>query len=289
MSRSPTPSKAREVTQLVPAQRAMDGAGVRIGRSLGTRALSVHDPFLLLDEFKSDDANDYIAGFPPHPHRGFETVTYMLAGSIEHKDSRGNTGRLGPGDVQWMTAARGIVHSEMPKQHDGLMWGFQLWVNLPAAEKMNDPAYQDIASAEIPEVELDGGGAVRVIAGRFRDVSGPIQIGSTEPVYLDLRLQPGEVVEVGVPAGHNALAYAYEGSLFTGPEGATQPLRTSTLAVLDDGDHVRIEARSQPGRALLLAGRPIGEPVARHGPFVMNTVEELEQAFLDYRSGRLTD
>ncbi|MCX4247666.1 pirin family protein [Paraliomyxa miuraensis] len=279
--------QTRSIATVAKGIRTSDGAGVRLLRSLGTPQVPLVDPFLMLDEFRSDDPNDYIAGFPPHPHRGFETVTYMLAGSMEHKDSVGNTGRLRAGSVQWMTAARGIIHSEMPKQVDGLMWGFQLWVNLPAKDKLSDPRYQDIDPGEIPERALEGGGTVRVIAGRYGDLVGPVGGVATEPLMLDVGLRAGGTLDVAIAAGHNGFAYVFEGRARLGDHEA--PIERGHLAVLDrEGDGLRIAAAGDEGtRVLLVAGKPIGEPVARHGPFVMNTRAELEQAFRDYQSGRL--
>src|SRR3989442_13192763 len=207
-------SQAREVGRVVPGMAASDGAGVKLNRVIGGPDLPQLDPFLLLDEFRSDDAADYLAGFPEHPHRGFETVTYMLAGRMRHRDNQGNTGLLGPGSVQWMTAGRGIVHSEMPEQENGLMQGFQLWVNLPAKDKMTAPRYQDIEPGRIPEVESTGA-RVRVIAGSYRDVRGPVQSDATAPLYLDVFLEDGEF-QAAVPAEHNAFVYVYEGSLDIG-------------------------------------------------------------------------
>lgn len=277
----------RSIAKIAQGTKTSDGAGVRLLRCLGTPAVPMVDPFLMLDEFRSDDPSDYIAGFPPHPHRGFETVTYMLAGSMEHKDSVGNTGQLRAGSVQWMTAARGIIHSEMPKQVDGLMWGFQLWVNLPAKDKLGDPRYQDIDPSEIPEVALDGGGAVRVVAGSFEGHEGPVGGVATQPVMLDVGLPAGGSLDVPLPQGHNGFAYVFEGAAALGDREAL--VERGQLVVLErDGDGLRIAAGEAGARVLLVAGKPIGEPVARHGPFVMNTRGELEQAFEDYRSGRLT-
>jgi len=274
---------ARRIVKLVTGQPTSDGAGVRLTRVIGTPALDHLDPFLLLDEFKSDKADDYLAGFPDHPHRGFETVTYMLAGAMRHRDHVGNQGELVAGSVQWMTAGRGIVHSEMPRQTDGLMWGFQLWVNLPARDKMTAPRYQDIAPEKIPEVELAPGVRARVIAGEAAGVRGPAEGIVTQPLYLDVRMDAGARVSVDVPAGHNAFAYVYEGRA----EVAGQEVHAGQLAVLGDGDAVTVAATGSPARLLLLAARPLGEPIARYGPFVMNTREELVQAAEDYRSGRL--
>jgi redox-sensitive bicupin YhaK (pirin superfamily) len=279
--------RTRSIAKIAKAMKTSDGAGVRLQRSLGTPEVPLVDPFLMLDEFRSDDPSDYIAGFPPHPHRGFETVTYMLAGSLQHEDSVGNTGHLRAGSVQWMTAARGIIHSEMPKQEDGLMWGFQLWVNLPAKDKLGDPRYQDVDPSEIPEQPLADGGAVRVIAGRFADRIGPVGGVATDPMMLDVALPAGGSLDVPIPEGHNAFAYVFEGRAVLGDRETATP--RGHLAVLDrDGEGLRIVAGPEGTRVLLVAGRPIGEPVARYGPFVMNTREELEQAFRDYQSGRLT-
>jgi redox-sensitive bicupin YhaK (pirin superfamily) len=242
------------------------------------------DPFLMLDEFSSDNPNDYIAGFPDHPHRGFETVTYMLDGSMEHRDSVGNRGLLGSGDVQWMTAGRGIIHSEMPRQESGLMRGFQLWVNLPASEKMNEPRYQDIPAAEIP-VHRDADGAfVKVIAGEFEGLRGPVVGVHTEPLMLDLKLSPKTRRRISIPAEHAGFVYVFEGSAEFGDDAS--PVGKEHLGVLGPGDEVVMTSEGG-ARVLLLAAAPINEPVARYGPFVMNTREELEQAVLDYRSGRL--
>ncbi len=279
----------RTLQRVIASVAASDGAGVKLRRSLGAGPFARHDPFLMLDEFYSDDPDDYLAGFPSHPHRGFETVTYMLDGHMQHQDSGGNTGDLGPGDVQWMTAARGIVHSEMPQQSAGRMRGFQLWLNLPAKEKMKPAAYCDIPSAAIPVVDAGGGAAVKVIAGSLehagRSTRGPIHGLSTDPRYFDVVLPAGASLELRLPVGHNAFLYAYEGGAAVGAERKALPHRAA--GVLSDGDAVRIEAGAAGARVLLLAGRPIGEPVVQYGPFVMNTREEIEQAIADYQSGAL--
>ena len=275
----------RTLKQVSPSIAASDGAGVKLRRSLGASQLARHDPFLMLDEFYSDDPNDYLAGFPSHPHRGFETVTYMLDGHMQHKDSGGNTGDLGPGDVQWMTAARGLVHSEMPQQTEGRMRGFQLWLNLPAAEKMKDPAYRDIAAREIPVVKL-AGGEVSVIAGALRGTRGPIAGGTTDPYYWDVRLEPNAVFEAALPEAHNAFVYAYEGEARLGEDRQVLPHRAAGL--LSTGAGLRIEAGAKGARVLVLAGRPLGEPVVQYGPFVMNSREEIEQAIADYQAGDFT-
>ena len=277
----------RSVATIVSGQPTSDGAGVRLTRMIGTPTLEQLDPFLLLDEFKSDRADDYLAGFPDHPHRGFETVTYMLAGAMEHRDHAGNHGELGPGSVQWMTAGRGIVHSEMPRQRDGLMWGFQLWVNLPARDKMIAPRYQDIAPERVPEAKLGDGATARVIAGKVRGVSGPVEGIATEPLYLDVHLPPAAAVELPLTAGHNAFAYVYEGRATLGPASSAREVGAGQLAVLSDGDAIRVAAGTVGARFLLLAGRPLREPISRYGPFVMNTREEIMQAVDDYRNGRL--
>ncbi len=273
----------RKVAKVVPGSETSDGAGVKLKRSLGTPALDYLDPFLLLDEFKSDDGADYIAGFPDHPHRGFETVTYMLAGSMEHKDHKGHRGSLVAGSVQWMTAGRGIVHSEMPKQTDGLMWGFQLWVNLPAKEKMCEPRYQEFPPEQIPIEMLEDGTEVRVIAGRAGGVSGPVTGIVTAPLYLDVTVSPGSRFEQPVPLNHNAFVYVFEGE---GTVGGEEVVRAGHLAVCQEGDAVRVEAGESGVRFQLIAAEPLIEPVARFGPFVMNTQEELIQAVRDFRGGR---
>jgi len=280
---------ARRLQAVIESVAASDGAGVKLRRSLGSRPHLRFDPFLMLDEFFSDDPNDYLAGFPSHPHRGFETVTYMLDGHMRHEDVLGNRGDLGPGDAQWMTAARGIIHSEMPQQTDGRMRGFQLWINLPAREKMKPAAWRDVPTHEIPTVALEGGGELRVIAGSFAQAgvttAGPIGGVATEPLYYDLRLPPRATVTIPTPPGHNAFMYVYEGAAAVGDDGRPLPFRAAGL--LTPGDAVRIAAGEAGVKLLFLAGKPIGEPVVQYGPFVMNTVEEIEQAIRDYQSGRL--
>jgi redox-sensitive bicupin YhaK (pirin superfamily) len=281
-------SKSRKVSRIVQATQTSDGAGVRLKRSLGTPQLDYLDPFLLLDEFKSDDRSDYIAGFPDHPHRGFETVTYMLAGSMEHKDHKGNQGTLVSGSVQWMTAGKGIIHSEMPKQEDGLMWGFQLWVNLPAADKMREPRYQEFTPEEIPVANEEDGTTIRVIAGESSGVKGAVQGIATEPLYLDVTLPPEKRIEQPVTEGHNAFAYVFEGEGELGEVGAEseRSVESGQMALFSNGDHIVAAARDVPFRFLLLAARPLNEPMARYGPFVMNNEDEIRQAFRDYREGR---
>ncbi len=281
---------SRTVQRIIESVATSDGAGVKLRRSVGSSQSLRHDPFLMLDEFYSDNPDDYIAGFPSHPHRGFETVTYMLDGHMRHEDSVGNRGDLGPGDVQWMSAARGIIHSEMPQQTEGRMRGFQLWINLPAKEKMNDPGYRDIPAADIPSVALDNGGKARVIAGTLVQPSGktqgPMQAVTTDPLYLDVHLPAGKTFEVPITAGYNAFVYLYEGDATVGDDGQT--LKHRTAGLLSDGDSVSISAGETEARFLLLAGKPLKEPIVQYGPFVMNTREEIEQAVHDYQSGQLT-
>jgi len=265
---------------------ASDGAGVRLTRVIGTPQLEMLDPFLMLDEFGTDQPEDYLAGFPDHPHRGFETVTYMLDGRMRHKDNHGNEGVLVPGSVQWMTAGRGLVHSEMPEQQEGRMRGFQLWVNLPAAQKMTQPQYQEFAPDRIPQVQPADGVSVKVIAGRVGDVAGPISQLATDPVYLDIELAPGAQWDVDLPEGHNAFAYAFEGAGSIGEGNQARALAAQEIAVLVGGRIVRLHAGDGGLRVILLAGRPLREPVARYGPFVMNTKEQIMQAFVDFQEGR---
>ncbi|MBK9019253.1 MAG: pirin family protein [Sulfuritalea sp.] len=282
---------SRRLQQIIPSVATSDGAGVSLRRSLGSVPEARVDPFLMLDEFSSDDPDDYIAGFPSHPHRGFETVTYMLDGHMLHEDHLGNRGDLLPGGAQWMTAGRGIIHSEMPQQESGRMRGFQLWINLPAAEKMKPASYCDIRPEQIPTVVLPGGGEVRVIAGSIavgdREVAGPVQGISTEPLYMDVRLPSGGSFSQPVTPGHSAFVYAYEGSLAIGDDADARPLPAQSAGVLGGDGPVAIRAADGPVRFLLLAARPLHEPVVQYGPFVMNTREEIEQAVDDYRNNRL--
>jgi hypothetical protein len=277
------PPRPREVANLVDAQPTVEGAGVRLRRALGSRLLPMLDPFLLLDEIHSENPDDYLPGFPTHPHRGFETVTYVLDGAMEHRDSMGNHGHLGPGSAQWMTAGHGIVHSEMPQQEKGRMWGFQLWVNLPAANKMIRPRYQDIAPGRVVETMVDDA-AVRLVAGEVDGKRGPVEGIVTAPEMLDVSLPPRGAMSRALPTAHNAFVYVIEGSVQIG--GARTTVGAGQLAVLGPGDLLALRSDAG-GRMLCLAGRPLGEPVARYGPFVMNTDDEIRQAVDDYRSGRL--
>jgi len=272
----------RRIRQLVPAYEVTEGAGVTVHRSIGTPALRNLDPFLMLDHFGSDNPDEYIAGFPEHPHRGFITFTYMLDGHMVHRDSMGNRGDLKAGGIQWMKAASGVIHSEMPQQTNGLMRGFQLWINLPARDKMSAPAYQEFSAAAIPEVRLDGA-RVRVLTGELGDTRGVIEDPATDVRYLDVSLQAGARFSVPLSDTHNAFVYVFEG----GARLADEVLATHNLAVLGPGDTMDIEAGSSGARFILVAGRPIGEPVVQYGPFVMNTRDEIKQAFADYEAGQL--
>jgi redox-sensitive bicupin YhaK (pirin superfamily) len=274
---------ARRLVWTGAGMPASDGAGVKLNRVIGQPALPDLDPFLMLDEFGSDDPAAYIAGFPSHPHRGFETVTYMLAGRMRHKDNAGNEGLLGPGSVQWMTAGRGIVHSEMPEQSEGLMQGFQLWVNLPAKDKMTAPRYQDIAADLIPSVKIAAAVSARVIAGEIGGAKGPVDPGATEPIFLDLTSEAGGAATIPLPEGHNAFVYVYEGDVTVG--ASAEPLGQGRIGVLSTGETVSL-ASAAGAKAILVAGKPLREPVAKYGPFVMNTEAELRQAFADFRAGK---
>ena len=289
-TRADTATVERRLKRVIPSIAASDGAGVKLRRSIGASGALRIDPFLMLDEFFSDDPDDYLAGFPSHPHRGFETVTYMLDGHMRHEDNHGNRGDLGPGDVQWMTAARGIIHSEMPQQSEGRMRGFQLWINLPGRDKMKPAAYRDIPAGQIPVAEVAPGVTGKVIAGTLQDrsgaaVKGPIAGQTTDARYIDLRFAPGTSFSVPVPKGHNAFLYVYEGDAVIGTEKKALPNRAAAL--LSDGDSVRIESGAAGAGVLLLAGKPIGEPVVQYGPFVMNTTDEIKQAIADYHAGTL--
>jgi redox-sensitive bicupin YhaK (pirin superfamily) len=290
---SPPVAHSRSVERLVRGRPTSDGAGVKLTRVLTQDLQRRLDPFLMLDAFGSDAASDYIGGFPDHPHRGFETVTIMLAGRMRHRDSVGNVGLLEPGSVQWMTAGRGIIHSEMPEQEAGRMAGFQLWVNLPAQDKMTAPAYRDIGPADVPVLELAGGVRVRVIAGQSHGTAGAVQRPATEPICLDITLPPGTRFDAELPAGHNAFLYVYGGAVDVGDAAATQRVEVERMAILAnsaDSDGVRLAANAnaaEPARVLLVAGRPLGEPIAQYGPFVMNTSEQLQQAFADFQRGAL--
>jgi redox-sensitive bicupin YhaK (pirin superfamily) len=277
----------RKVKKIIEPEPVIEGAGVKLKRSIATATLNYLDPFLLFDHFGSDNPDDYLPGFPMHPHRGIETVTYMLAGIVHHRDSIGNSGAIGVGDVQWMTSGGGIMHEEMPEPHQGKMEGFQLWVNLPAELKMSAPRYQEIPTGKIPEIVREDGVKVRVIAGEVNGVRGPVTEISVEPTYLDVFIPAGGSYDQPIQRGHAAFAYVFEGEGYfsgvveEGGELAAHP----KLVVFDDGDLIRVSTSGNPVRFLLVMGKPLHEPIARYGPFVMNTREEIEQALQDLRNG----
>ncbi|WP_374380828.1 pirin family protein [Dongia sp.] len=273
----------RQTEHIIRGEDASDGAGVKMKRVFPTQRVALIDPFLLFDEFGSDDPNAYIGGFPDHPHRGFETVTYMLAGRMRHFDSRGNSGLLTAGAAQWMTAGSGLIHSEMPEQTDGLMRGFQIWINLPAKEKMIPPRYQDYAPEEIPVTTLENGTVVKVVAGEAAGIIGPVNGVSRQPLLVDVTLPAGTSWRQAVDEEATVLAHVFEGTAEIGGKA----LGTTQMAVLGQGDEIELKAGPLGARILVLAAKPIGEPVARYGPFVMNTREEIEQAFEDYRAGKM--
>jgi redox-sensitive bicupin YhaK (pirin superfamily) len=276
--------KVRELAATTPGVPATDGDGVRMTRIIGTRELNMLDPFLLLDAFESDRPEDYIGGFPSHPHRGFETVTYLLAGRMRHKDNAGNEGVIEPGGVQWMTAGRGIVHSEMPEQENGLLMGFQLWVNLPARAKMAAPAYQEYPPSETPLEQRENGTEIRVIAGTTGlGTRGAVDNDYVRPTYLDVKLPAGETLDQAVGHEDSAFLYLIDGALEVGDSSAGLDRRT--LGILGPGGRIRVRA-AEDSRFLLVSARPLNEPVARGGPFVMNTQAEIVQAFDDYRNNR---
>ena len=282
-------SQFRKVLSIQAGQPASDGAGVKLTRVFGGPGVEQFDPFLMLDEFGSDKPDDYIAGFPPHPHRGFETVTYMLEGRMRHEDHMGNVGLLQGGGVQWMTAARGIIHSEMPEQEEGVMRGFQLWLNLPGKNKLSDASYQDIQPENIPRLTTGNGVDVVVIAGQFDDgqiqQAGAVQRPDTEPQYFDFHMPAGSSISPKIPEGHLALLYVYEGSL----ELASHPQSVSASRMVRLSGEGELQLNTKDGaRALLIAGKPLREPIVQYGPFVMNTREEIEQALRDFRDDRLT-
>lgn len=278
----------RTILNTIRAVDTSDGAGVRLKRALGSNPAVRLDPFLMLDAFSSDNPDDYVAGFPAHPHRGFETVTYLVEGRMRHRDHLGNEGDLKQGGVQWMTAGRGIIHEEMPQQQDGLLRGFQLWINLPAAEKMKPAGYRDIADAEMPRLDLPSGGQIKAIAGEVTigndELVAPVHGSSVDPLYLDVTLRPGEQITVPLNAGYNAFLYLFDGQVSV----AGETVQADHMATLTDGDNVALEGGRRGARLLLLAGKPIGEPIAQYGPFVMNTQDEINQALRDYRDGTLT-
>jgi redox-sensitive bicupin YhaK (pirin superfamily) len=275
----------RRIDRLITGQRTSDGAGVKLTRVLTHDLQQRLDPFLMLDAFGSDQADDYIAGFPDHPHRGFETVTYMIAGRMRHRDSAGNEGLLENGGVQWMTAGRGVIHSELPEQEEGLMEGFQLWLNLPASHKMQAPWYRDFKAAELPRLRTPEGAAVTVIAGQCQGIAGAVEREFTEPLYLDIELQAGTSFEQPLPDSHNAFLYVYRGQIEVA--GTSVPAQKMAILANEPGrDGVALKSE-QGSRLLLIAGRPLREPIVQYGPFVMNSRDEIYQAMADYQSGRL--
>jgi quercetin 2,3-dioxygenase len=276
--------KATTVKQLVKGMPASDGAGVKLKRVIGQPALPRLDPFLMLDEFGSDQAEDYLAGFPPHPHRGFQTVTYMLTGKMRHKDSVGNEGIIEDGGLQWMNAGKGIIHEEMPMQTEGEMRGFQLWVNLPASEKMSAPGYEDIDSSKISELKLGENVTARVLAGELLGIEGAVSTQTVHPQFYDIHVESDATINLAVNEGHNGFVYIYEGEITL----ADTSVKKGQLAVLDFGNHLEISVTEQT-KFIFVSGQPIGEPIEQYGPFVMNTRSEIEQAINDYNQGRLTD
>lgn len=279
-------TQTRSVLTSIEPQMVIEGADVKLRRSIAPRVSNLYDPFLLFDHFAfNDPVEGPIQGFPTHPHRGIETVTYMLEGNVRHRDSLGNTGIIGPGDVQWMTSGRGILHEEMPRRSDtGTIYGFQLWVNLPAAQKMGHPRYQEVRADLIPTVDLDGA-IVRVVAGDADGVRGPVTEIAADPIYLDVKLQPDAEFNLPIPAGHTALVYLFEGSGTIGGDMAS----SLHMLILTDGDRFQVKASGQGMRFMLMAGAPFNEPIAPYGPFVMNTREEIQQALVDLRNGTFVE
>ena len=282
--------RTRQLAAVINGQNTSDGAGVKLKRIVSQQQKNSFDPFILLDEFGSDEPTDYIGGFPDHPHRGFETVTYMLAGAMRHRDHLGNEGHLRAGDVQWMTAAHGIIHSEMPEQENGLLHGFQLWINLPAKEKMKPPHYQEFAAAQIPCVALADGGYIKVIAGDYKteteNISGPVTKITTQPLYFDVSLSPKQQLDIPIDERDTVLVYVYQGELVVG--ASDKFLKAGQLGQLINGDIIQLATQERSTQFLVLAALPLKEPVMQSGPFVMNSSEEIEQAFRDYRDGVLT-
>jgi redox-sensitive bicupin YhaK (pirin superfamily) len=274
----------RSVTKIIQGQKTSDGAGVNLKRLIGTRQLSDINPFLMLDEFGSDEAVDYLAGFPDHPHRGFQTVTYMLEGKMRHHDNKGHSGVIGPGDVQWMNAGSGLIHSEMPEQTEGKMRGFQLWINLPASEKMSKPDYQELKAEQFPVVSIEGG-MVKVIAGDVQGIQGPIT-ASGQPLYVDVSLDVDAEFRQSLSDAHTAFVYVYEGQIRVDGDDGSLSLESGMLGILEDGNDVHIVSERDGSKFILLSAAPIHEPIVRHGPFVMNTQGEIRQAIIDFSEGR---
>lgn len=283
--------QVRQLQRVIQSIPTSDGGGVKLRRSLGQSGFMRLDPFLMLDEFSSENADDYVAGFPDHPHRGFETVTYMLDGHMLHQDHLGNKGHLKSGGAQWMTAGRGIIHSEMPQQESGRMRGFQLWINLPANEKMKPAGYLDIQPDNIPFIHLENGGTIKVIAGMAnldgKSVAGPIQGLTTAPLFLDVHLPAGQSFTQLIAEGHNSFVYPYEGNVLIGAKDEQRLLELQAAGVLSAGEYAEVSAGESPASFLLLAARPLLEPIVQYGPFVMNTRDEIDQAIADYQSGQM--
>ncbi|TSA20880.1 pirin family protein [bacterium] len=278
-------SKSRKIQKVIRSKPTLEGAGVHLKRAFGFGDTQLFDPFLLFDDFRGDDPEQYIKGFPWHPHRGIETITYVLRGTVDHGDSMGNKGTIGPGDVQWMTAGSGIIHQEMPNgDPNGFMWGFQLWANLPASQKMMDPRYREVTHDQIPEVSLPGGVTIRVISGEVNGTEGPVRDVVIEPEYLDVMMPPNKEFTHAIPSGHTALAYVFGGEAYF-TEDRNALVANEHLILFDDGEQVTVATKESPVRFLLLSGNPIREPVAWYGPIVMNTQEEIQIAFEEFRNG----
>ena len=277
----------KRIKNIIEPKLVVEGAGVRLKRSIGGEALNYLDPFLLFDHFGSPNPEDYQAGFPMHPHRGIETVTYMLTGEVQHRDTLGNAGSIGPGDVQWMTAGGGIMHEEMPQVHPEGNAGFQLWVNLPAKLKMTQPRYQDISAGDIPEVLSKDGTRIRMIAGSVDGMDGPVTGIAADPTYLDVSLPAYGSFTQAIPRGHSAFAYVFEGmvTVVGDDRGTRETITGPRLIVWEEGDYIQVQTEEASARLLLISAKPLNEPIARYGPFVMNTPEEIEQALLDLRQG----
>lgn len=278
-------SQSRKIQKVVRSKPTIEGAGVHLKRAFGFGDTQLFDPFLLFDDFRGDDPEQYIKGFPWHPHRGIETITYVLRGTVDHGDSMGNKGIIGPGDVQWMTAGSGIIHQEMPNgDPNGFMWGFQLWANLPASQKMMDPRYREVNHDQIPEVSLAGGVTIRVISGEVNGTEGPVRDVVIDPEYLDVMMPPNKEFTHAIPSAHTALAYVFGGEAYFS-EDRNALVTNEHLILFDDGDQVTVATNESPVRFLLLSGNPIREPVAWYGPIVMNTQEELQTAMEEFRNG----
>jgi redox-sensitive bicupin YhaK (pirin superfamily) len=276
--------EARKILTVLKSRSTMEGAGVRLKRVFGNREVSILDPFLLLDHFGSDNPDDYLAGFPWHPHRGIETITYMLKGDVKHEDSLGNAGTISSGDCQWMTAGSGIIHQEMPHRSEGMMMGFQLWANLPASQKMMHPRYQEVTSAQVPEIKIEDKASIKIICGEVNGTVGPVKDIITDPEYLDVTVNPNSEFTHTTKKGHTVFAYVFEGKGYF-DEDDSRLIESDHAVIFGDGEKIVVRAQDCHVRFLLISGKPIGEPVVWYGPIVMNTQEELQQAFDEYRKG----